>query len=83
MLRYTLRAMEILVLIPLLSAALGAVVPLFKELVVQLTKTKAGEKFFRENPVGKDIVKGLKLERSVARPRSAVQGVVHGVTEDG
>lgn len=62
--------MDITFFVAILSAAVGATVPLARELVRQLIKSGIAKKFFEENFIGQQIVRGLGLERSIVGPES-------------
>jgi hypothetical protein len=55
-------------LVPILAAAVGVLVPLVQDLVGRLIKSGVGDKFFRETSAGRQIVKALGLERSLTGP---------------
>jgi len=62
--------MDITFIAPLLTAVIGLIVPSVRQLLVALIKSGRGLKFFRDNPIGQQIVKGLGLEQSVKGPES-------------
>jgi len=57
-------------LVPILAAAVGILVPLVQDLVGRLIKSGVGDKFFRETSAGRQIVKALGLERNLTGPEA-------------
>jgi hypothetical protein len=62
--------MDITLIVGILSAAIGALLPASKELMAILIKKGIGVKFFREDPFGRQIVKAVGLEQSLEGPES-------------
>jgi len=62
--------MDITLLVTILSAAIGTLMPVAKELIRRLIKSGVGRNFFRETPAGRQIVRALGLEPSLTGPEA-------------
>jgi hypothetical protein len=62
--------MDYTLLAPLLAAGVGILGKLGFDLVRRLIESSVGDKFFRETPAGRQIVKALGLERSLTGPEA-------------
>jgi hypothetical protein len=62
--------MDINLLVAILSAGVGGLLPVARELIAILIERGFQARFFREDPIGRWIVKAVGLEQSVKGPES-------------